>query len=379
MTFHRILLVVGVFVLALVILAGLDLKDREKLPAGQMVTGSLSTEEHLAAAPASTAVNGRNSSHKAKSDQAPFPAKPAGDTSVSGTIPGSGMSERQTPPDQKAAPVAMPSSFQADIPEKNDQGSTPDRSFMPEKSLDGVESAAGIRENLSKGLAAGNTPEEFRGTGEQERAIQEQTSGGNGPEVGGNSVGSAQMGPDQNAAGNTVHPAGAVAADASPGSSLPAASITGTGRDEALSENVDKSKTPSVTARTSNSGKTVQNTRSGNNAGKKTYSAKMPRTGKGQKGASSALTIGRDVVFRLQGSAPLQAKTMVLRDPHRFVVDLNGDWAVGLPKVPAGLWLKNIRIGHHGQTTRLVFDLKRAPVAPKAKNIGSTVLEIVIK
>ena len=39
------------------------------------------------------------------------------------------------------------------------------------------------------------------------------------------------------------------------------------------------------------------------------------------------LELGKSVVFRMTGAAPIKTKTLLLKDPNRYVVDLQGNWA----------------------------------------------------
>lgn len=80
---------------------------------------------------------------------------------------------------------------------------------------------------------------------------------------------------------------------------------------------------------------------------------------------ATRLELGKSVVFRMTGAAPIKTKTLLLKDPNRYVVDLQGNWGIQLPRVPKDLWISGIRLGHHEESTRLVFELTRAPVSAK--------------
>ena len=70
------------------------------------------------------------------------------------------------------------------------------------------------------------------------------------------------------------------------------------------------------------------------------------------------LEIGeKTVVFRISGSHALSAKAFNLPSPPRYVADLEGFWAIKLPKVPTNGLLKNIRVARQEKGTRLVLDL----------------------
>ena len=76
---------------------------------------------------------------------------------------------------------------------------------------------------------------------------------------------------------------------------------------------------------------------------------------------ATRLELGKSVVFRMTGAAPIKTKTLLLKDPNRYVVDLQGNWGIQLPRVPKDLWISGIRLGHHEESTRLVFELTRVP------------------
>lgn len=100
----------------------------------------------------------------------------------------------------------------------------------------------------------------------------------------------------------------------------------------------------------------------------------------GQKAITATrLELDKDVVFRVTGAAPLKAKTLLLKDPHRYVVDLQGKWGIQVPRVPKDLWIKALRVGHHDEATRLVFELTRAPESAKVVQINANTVEVRIK
>ena len=94
---------------------------------------------------------------------------------------------------------------------------------------------------------------------------------------------------------------------------------------------------------------------------------------------ATRLELGKSVVFRITGAAPIKTKTLLLKDPNRYVVDLQGNWGIQLPRVPKDLWISGIRLGHHEETTRLVFELTRAPVSAKIVKINNTTVEVRIQ
>lgn len=94
---------------------------------------------------------------------------------------------------------------------------------------------------------------------------------------------------------------------------------------------------------------------------------------------ATRLELGKSVVFRITGAAPIKTKTLLLKDPNRYVVDLQGNWGIQLPRVPKDLWISGIRLGHHEESTRLVFELTRAPVSAKVVKINNTTVEVRIQ
>lgn len=91
------------------------------------------------------------------------------------------------------------------------------------------------------------------------------------------------------------------------------------------------------------------------------------------------LELGKAVVFRVSGAENLVAKTMMLSKPDRYVVDLQGNWGIQLPKVPNNPLLNNIRTGQQQTATRLVFELKRKPQSAQIVKINAKTLEVRIK
>lgn len=66
---------------------------------------------------------------------------------------------------------------------------------------------------------------------------------------------------------------------------------------------------------------------------------------------------GKGIVFRISGADKLEGKAFILPDPQRYVVDLQGEWAMRLPTVPANAFVKKIRYGKQEDNTRMVIDL----------------------
>ncbi len=94
---------------------------------------------------------------------------------------------------------------------------------------------------------------------------------------------------------------------------------------------------------------------------------------------ATRLELGKSVVFRMTGAAPIKTKTLLLTGPDRYVVDLQGKWGIQLPRVPKDLWISGIRLGHHEDSTRLVFELTRAPESAKVVKINDKTVEVRIK
>ena len=91
------------------------------------------------------------------------------------------------------------------------------------------------------------------------------------------------------------------------------------------------------------------------------------------------LELGKTITFRLTGAAPLTAKTLLLTGPDRYVVDLQGEWGVTLPKIPQNLLLTSIRVGQREGATRLVLELKRKPEGAEVIKIDAKTLEVRIR
>ena len=94
---------------------------------------------------------------------------------------------------------------------------------------------------------------------------------------------------------------------------------------------------------------------------------------------ATRLEVGKDIIFRITGASPLKTKTLLLKDPNRFVVDLQGNWGIQLPSVPKDSWMTGIRMGQHDNITRLVFELNRVPASASVAKINDTTVEVRIK
>ena len=60
----------------------------------------------------------------------------------------------------------------------------------------------------------------------------------------------------------------------------------------------------------------------------------------------------------LRGNASMVGHYSVLKNPNRVVLDLAGSWKIEVPRVPSNRLIKAVRVGHHDDKTRLVFDMK---------------------
>ena len=67
--------------------------------------------------------------------------------------------------------------------------------------------------------------------------------------------------------------------------------------------------------------------------------------------------------LRFVGDKPLEYTSMLLRDPDRLVLDLEGQWNMNVPGVPQNRLIKTIRVGRQADSTRMVIDLHRPPAS----------------
>lgn len=88
---------------------------------------------------------------------------------------------------------------------------------------------------------------------------------------------------------------------------------------------------------------------------------------------------GSNIIFRLTGAQALEGKGFQLTSPNRYVVDLSGNWGITLPKVPNNSLLRSIRAGRQGKNTRLVFDLKQKPANCQIIRSNPKTLEIRLR
>ncbi|RBN33857.1 hypothetical protein DR192_04890 [Lawsonia intracellularis] len=101
---------------------------------------------------------------------------------------------------------------------------------------------------------------------------------------------------------------------------------------------------------------------------------------KGEKAITQTrLSIGKDISFRITADDAIKAQSMMLKNPDRFVLDLQGKWGISLPPIPpTNPWLKKIRLGTNNGNTRLVFDLQKKPSKTEIKQLDTNKIEIQI-
>lgn len=97
--------------------------------------------------------------------------------------------------------------------------------------------------------------------------------------------------------------------------------------------------------------------------------AEKPKTEK-PKQEKAVRDITRFVIFsrekgatvRLVGASPIHAKNMLLENPTRIVLDLDGDWKFPeTPGIPKNDFITAVRVGKMDDKTRVVLDLKEKP------------------
>ncbi|MBQ3059004.1 MAG: AMIN domain-containing protein [Desulfovibrio sp.] len=84
---------------------------------------------------------------------------------------------------------------------------------------------------------------------------------------------------------------------------------------------------------------------------------------------ASRAILDRFVVFardggatvRMTGNGPISYNYMNLDNPPRLVIDLNGDWKMTPPGVPANALVSKVRVGKTQGKSRVVIDLKEKP------------------
>ena len=88
---------------------------------------------------------------------------------------------------------------------------------------------------------------------------------------------------------------------------------------------------------------------------------------------------GDQVKLIIEGDKKLATKSLVLEKPNRVVFDLEGTWAMSIPRVISNRMVKDIRLGKTDTHTRLVFDLKVKPNSAKITQLGPNKAQITFK
>lgn len=83
--------------------------------------------------------------------------------------------------------------------------------------------------------------------------------------------------------------------------------------------------------------------------------------------------------LRLAADRPLLYKSMLLSNPDRLVLDLEGQWISPASAVPQNKIVKSVRIGRQADSTRLVIDLKHAPAAYRLIKTSPQGLDIRVR
>ena len=78
-------------------------------------------------------------------------------------------------------------------------------------------------------------------------------------------------------------------------------------------------------------------------------------------GRVTVLTRNGGATVRLSASDEITYKHMILTQPDRFVIDLNGRWDVSTDAIPSNPLVTNIRLGRVKNRTRVVIDMSSQP------------------
>jgi len=92
----------------------------------------------------------------------------------------------------------------------------------------------------------------------------------------------------------------------------------------------------------------------------------MPESSVGQGGNITNMVVyatQEGATLRIGGDAPLVCTHMLLRNPDRLAIDCAGQWNVRVPGVPRNKFIKAIRVGQQGDSTRFAVDLHQAPAS----------------
>ncbi|MBQ2475771.1 MAG: AMIN domain-containing protein, partial [Desulfovibrio sp.] len=97
--------------------------------------------------------------------------------------------------------------------------------------------------------------------------------------------------------------------------------------------------------------------------------AKRQEARKQEQAQQPRIKTGKVVVFardkgatvRLSSAESIDYRHMVLKEPDRVVLDLQGSWNVSAAGVPRNVLVTNIRFGSFPGRTRVVIDMKGTP------------------
>ncbi len=89
---------------------------------------------------------------------------------------------------------------------------------------------------------------------------------------------------------------------------------------------------------------------------------------------------GNKILLRITADGDFPAKSFVLSDPERLVVDLPGKWSnMKAPAVPKNLVVKNVRLGNQAAGPRLVLDLAAPLKNRTVRRAGPGTVEILLE
>ena len=95
---------------------------------------------------------------------------------------------------------------------------------------------------------------------------------------------------------------------------------------------------------------------------------------------STELTMdGDQVKFWIKGNNTVEVTSFILESPNRVVFDIEGTWAINIPKIISNRMVKDIRLGKTDTHTRIVFDLKVKPDDAKTQRIAKNEAQLTFK
>ncbi|MDD6088560.1 MAG: AMIN domain-containing protein [Desulfovibrionaceae bacterium] len=95
---------------------------------------------------------------------------------------------------------------------------------------------------------------------------------------------------------------------------------------------------------------------------------------------ATRLSLGKNIVFLVTGEETMHCKTMFLKNPYRYVVDIRGNWIIDVPDVPKNRLLKTIRVGRQSNGyTRVVLECLGKPMKTAVRGKDTTTLEIRVE